>query len=69
MSDYFNPFPDPMGPMSHQELWNAGAQQASGGIPLTPQMPGESYEARMARENGFAAEQRRLEIRRMQGGY
>lgn len=67
--DYSNPIPDPMGHMSHQEIWNVGAQHASAGVPLTP-MPGESDAARMARENGYAAEQRRLaEIRRMQGGY
>lgn len=70
MSDYFNPVPDPMGPLSHQELWNFGVEQANAGIPLSPQMPFESYEARMARENGYAAEQRRLaELRKMQGGY
>jgi len=67
--DYNNPIPDPMGHMSHQEIWNAGAQQANAGIPLAP-MPGQSDAARIAQENGFAAEQRRLaELRKMQGGY
>jgi len=68
MSDWFNPVPDPMAPLSHQELWNYGAQQAGLGAPLTPQMPGESIEARIARENGYAAEQRRIaDLRKMQG--